>query len=132
MSIWITLIAPALPFILWPIEKLFPYPHFVEETAKAILIYSVVVKIADFEDRLKNVLILGFFFAISESILYFLTISLLGNIQVLFIRLFLTTTLHLATCLVIFYPANKNRRLIYPATLVAIIIHFLFNFSLGA
>jgi RsiW-degrading membrane proteinase PrsW (M82 family) len=132
MSIWIILVAPALPFLLWPIEKFFPLPYLIEETAKAILIYLVVVKTTNFEEKLKSTLIIGFFFAISESILYFLTISLLGNIQTLLLRLFLTTILHLTTCLVIFYPTNKNRRRIFLATFAAITIHFLFNFSLGA
>lgn len=42
MNLLIPLFASILPFVLWPIELALPYPHIIEELAKAALVFVVI------------------------------------------------------------------------------------------
>lgn len=120
------LLALIAPFVVWPIELLLPYPHIIEELAKAVLVFTLL----DLPERLTKIklaILIGVLFAFSESVLYLFNIQLVGSIQTYFVRLLVTTPLHVITTLIILLPALKNKKLIIVGVLLASLVHYLFN-----
>lgn len=138
MILFIPLFAAILPFILWPIEIFLPYPHIIEEVAKASLVFllrsdTLQVHNADtYRYQLKIIIISGFLFALSESVLYLLNIYLVGDLNLFILRLILTIFLHLITLWIIFILSIKSIKLIIPGILIAILIHYAFNLFLAS
>jgi RsiW-degrading membrane proteinase PrsW (M82 family) len=121
------LFALIAPFVVWPIELILPYPHIIEELAKAVLVFTLL----DLPKRLTKIklaILIGVLFAFSESILYLFNIQLIGNIQTYFVRLLVTIPLHVITTLIILLPALKNKKLIIVGVIFASLVHYLFNF----
>lgn len=127
------LLALIAPFILWPIEIIFPYPYIVEELAKAFLILllrtdTFQVYYADtFRPKLKLVALAGILFALSESVLYLFNIYFVGNLELLLIRLIATSTLHVSTFLIIYIASLKSMKLLPLGIVLAVLVHYLFN-----
>jgi len=120
------LFALIAPFIVWPIELILPYPHIIEELAKAVLVFTLL----DLPERLTKIklaILIGVLFAFSESILYLFNIQLVGNIQTYLVRLLVTIPLHVITTLIILLPALKNKKLIIVGVVFASLVHYLFN-----
>jgi hypothetical protein len=115
------------PLVLIPIEKAVPYPYIVEELFKAILIFYVI-KLFDETIQTKLALLAGFLFSLSENVFYLANFISNGLYYSTFWqRSLLTTSLHLLTMTIILLPSQKRIYCIIPATIVAIIIHFLYN-----
>ena len=120
------ILALIAPIVLLPIEKILPYPYILEELAKTILVF-LILTIAGKLFQIKLAIFIGFLFALSENIFY-LSHSTLYASPIFFIeRFFLTSALHILTTLIILLPAQKNRRLIFPAALLAILTHYFYN-----
>jgi len=120
------LLALIAPFIVWPIELILPYPHIIEELAKAVLVFTLL----DLPDRLTKIkltILIGVLFAFSESVLYLFNIQMVGIMRTYFVRLLVTIPLHVITTLIILLPALKNKKLIIVGVLFASLIHYLFN-----
>ena len=120
--------AAILPFFLWPIELIFPYPYFVEEFAKGVLILLMLKDIDSAAEGVRISLILGLLFAISESVLYIFNIQLVGNLSTFLVRLAVTIPLHSFTSIVIFVFAYTKK--VFPllsGLVIAMVLHFLFN-----
>ena len=120
------LLALIAPFVVWPIELILPYPHIIEELAKAVLVFTIL----DLPERLTKIklaILIGVLFAFSESVLFLFNIQLVGNIQTYFARLLVTIPLHVITTLIILLPALKNKKLIIVGVFLASLIHYLFN-----
>lgn len=121
-----------LPYIFYLIEKVFPYPHLIEEIGKFFLIY-LILKFEEKEKKDYPLIILfgGFLFSLSESFFYLSQIILTGGISLYLMRLLLTFLIHFLT-LVIFYLSGK--RFYFKGLLLAlavnIIIHYFYNFYL--
>ncbi len=118
------LFAVVAPLLLWPIELFFPYPYLIEEIAKTLLITPLL----DHQQKsaqIKTVVLLGFLFAFSESVLYLFNI---GDLTVFIKRLLITIPLHTVTFLLIFLPTLKNKKLLPLGTTLAILVHYLCNF----
>ncbi len=126
MSFWVPLMAAIAPFIIWPIEIFFPYPHIVEELAKALLIFFLL-KSTDNRQKIVGGILVGFLFAFSENVLYMLNIFSVGNPQVLILRFVLTMPMHIATSGVILAVALIDKRLIFLGIILAGFIHYFFN-----
>lgn len=122
-----TLIAP---FLLWPIEVLFPYPHIVEELVKTLLILYILREMGT-SHRFVLTVLMGTLFAFSESVLYISNFLLVGSLSSFLVRLITTTSLHVLTSVVILLPGLKNQKLIVVGTLAAIFIHYFFNLLVG-
>ena len=122
----IPLIAAIAPFILWPIEIFFPYPHIVEEITKTILLFPIL-GYNNQVMKVKYAVLIGIIFAFSETVLYIFNIANSGNLTILFTRLIITTLLHTLTTLTITIPAMKDRRLIILGLFMAILIHYSYN-----
>lgn len=114
------LFAAIAPLVVWPIEAVFPYPHLVEELAKAVLVFFVL-------STLGQAVTAGVVFAFSESVLYLFNIFAIGSIETLFTRLALTIPLHVGTTVLMFLFGSKRKAYLIPALALAITIHYLFN-----
>ncbi len=123
----IPLFAAIAPFIVWTVELFFPYPYIVEELFKALLIYFVLKSEANRATKIKLTIIAGILFAFSETVLYIFNLLLVGNLNLLFERLLITTSLHVLTSLAILIPAMYNKKLIVVGIVLAMIIHYYFN-----
>lgn len=108
------------PFPLWLIETFLPYPHFIEEIFKFI-----VVKKSPQKNSWYIPLIFGITFSLSETILYLINFFALGNFSNLSTRLINTTILHTLLFFLQYYSRNSKFR--YLTLILAITIHFLYN-----
>lgn len=120
--------AAILPFLLWPVEFLLPYPVVVEELAKLLL----VVYILNDEEfsSVKIVIVSGILFSITESVLYVFDILSIteSNFALMFTqRLLMTGVMHTLTMVVMFVLIKKDRRLLPVGLGVGMIIHFVYN-----
>ena len=124
----IPLFATIAPFVIWPIEIFFPYPHIVEELLKALLIFFLL-KEPRTTQKITGTILIGFLFAFTENVLYMFNILSSGNPQALVLRFLLTLPMHVLTSLIILGPALIDKRLIFVGVLIAALIHYLFNIS---
>lgn len=126
MSFLIPLIAAISPFILWPIEIFFPYPHIVEELTKALLIFFLL-GISDIRQKIYGAIAVGFLFAFSENVLYMLNIFSGGSPEALILRFVLTMPMHILTSVVILSVSLIDKRLIFLGIILAGFVHYFFN-----
>ena len=122
------LLALASPFLLLPIEKFLPYPHFIEETVKLIVVVMIIKAERQAKENLWVwVFTAGFLFAVSESILYLMNIFALGNFMLLPQRLLLTGILHTSTMMLMYFLGRKNYAGLAVGFVGAVLIHYFFN-----
>lgn len=113
--------ALVFPFILVFVEKIFPFPYLIEEIFKFFLSKKA--------ESTKAVIILGFFFSISEAILYlsnpsfYITTDLTKSI----LRLLVVAPMHMTTLLVMYYFNKKPKYYYLVGLTLAILIHYTFN-----
>ncbi len=110
------------PFPLLALEIFLPFPYLVEELFKYFIIRSMPRS-----DNYSHPILLGIVFSISETFLYLVNFFQLGDFSNLPLRLFITTMLHTFTVL-LFYTFRSQRHLSILSLLIAMIIHFFFNF----
>ncbi len=122
----VPLFAAIAPFIIWPIEIFFPYPHIVEELTKGLLVFLLLRSFSS-TSKISGTFLIGFLFAISETVLYLFNILPSGNPQTLLLRLTLTMPMHIITTYVIFTFASIDKRLIFLGIIIAVFIHYFFN-----
>lgn len=126
--ILLILIVVLLPFFLIAIEKtILPYPAFVEEIAKAFVIFFLILNLPRLKHKILAGLLFGSLFGLSENIFYLTNIIESGNISIFWQRTFSTIPMHIITVLIILLPALKNKKLIIFGLVGAIIIHLVFN-----
>lgn len=126
MIFFVCLAALILPIVLIPVEKMAPYPYIVEEIAKAVLIFQIL-KNSKRKNQLALTLTVAFLFALSENIFYSTNFITNGIFYNFWQRFLLTTSLHLLTAIIILLPSQKKVKLMAPATLLAMLIHYLYN-----
>jgi hypothetical protein len=119
-------VALVSPLFLIPLENSAPYPYFIEEIVKAMLIFNII-KFSSLKKQLKLTLVMAFLFAFSENMFYLINFISSGTLQGFCQRCLLTTTLHLLTAIIILLPSQKKLKLIIPATIIAMIIHYFYN-----
>ena len=128
MSFLTSLYSAFLPFLLLPIEILFPYPHFVEEVAKFL-----VIKYAGTEKFSFAVLVFsGLAFSFTETILYSFNIVKVGGASAFLTRFLYTSALHSATFIIIGYFLYSKKFPKVTGLIISIIIHFLYNQNIGS
>lgn len=126
-----------LPLILIPAVHLTGYSEILEELCKALVILFLVLKLSKLKWQVIGASVFGFLFGLSESIFYLNNIFQIGNLDIFWQRFLFTIPLHIITVLIILFFARKNRKFIILGTIVAIVVHLLFNqiiiniFSLG-
>lgn len=119
------LFALALPLLLVVVEKVLPYPHWVEEFGK-LMVVMVMMKSGD-DDLGWWVVGGGFLFALSESVFYLSNIFALGDFGMFSNRLMLTSLLHIGTMLVIYLLGKKSGKGLGFGFLIAVGVHYVFN-----
>ena len=131
-SLHILLLALFLPLGLIPIEKMFPYPHVIEELAKALLVLAIYQKEKQLDKKLFNLVLLsGLLFTISESIFYLINILNLGDLSMIPKRLLFTGILHCGTIVTMYLLGRKNNINFAVAVFLSIIAHYLYNLWAG-
>lgn len=125
----IPLFAVITPFILWPIEILAPYPYILEEIAMTLLLLPVLGQSRT--TQVKTAVIIGVLFSVSEAVLYLFNISLVGSIQTFFVRILVTSPLHILTPIIILLPTFINKRLIIVGFILAVVVHYFFNLAVA-
>lgn len=121
------ILASITPFILWPIELVFPYPHVVEELSKGVISYLII------RSKTKNPILAavasGVLFGVSETVFYLFNILPSGNSSTLALRLVTTLPMHVITFVIITVISLKNKYFMPLAVTLTILIHYLFNRS---
>lgn len=124
LSIPLSLITP---FILWPIELVFPYPFIVEEIAKLLIVFPLA------KNAKKHLLLygisIGILFAMSESVIYSMNAAY-GSPNYIFLRLLTTSILHATTAVIILFSAKRGRILLGIGLVIAMVIHYLYNWMI--
>lgn len=118
LPIIFSLVAPA--FLIF-IEKALPYPYIFEELTKAFIILKTP-KVAKPINKFLLAILLGFLFALSETILW-LGGSLSTNFPIFFEKLTLISCLHITTYAILIFSRKK----LHWGLLGTIILHYLFN-----
>lgn len=126
----IPLFASVAPFLVWPLELIFPYPYLVEELVKGFLVLYIL-KSEDQAGRIKLTILSGLFFAFSESVMYLSNIFMVGTFWTFAERLLLTIPLHVGTTLVILFSGMRKKIFFPLGLIVAILIHYFFNLMVG-
>jgi len=121
------LFAIAAPFLVWPIEYYLPYPFVVEEIVKGLLVLLILKDHFSKSKSITLAVIAGALFAFSESVFYLINIFSTGNGNALFLRILLTTPLHIITTLIIMLFGLKKRSYIVFGVIVSGIVHYIFN-----
>ena len=121
--LYIVIFAFIAPFVLWPIEIFFPYPHIVEELVKALLIFFLLKSNNTFQ-KVSGSISIGFLFGLAENLLYLLNS---GTIEIRLLRFMLTMPLHITTFLIILLSILINKRLIFLGIILAGLVHYFFN-----
>lgn len=122
----VCLIALVLPLVLIPMGRVVSHFFIIEEIVKAILILQIL-KFSSRKNQLKITLMMLFLFAFSENMFYLTNFITDGILYSFWQRFILTTTLHALTGLIIFLPSRQNQQLVFPATFLAMFVHFLYN-----
>jgi len=113
-------------FLIYLIETLLPYPYFVEELTKFLVVYFLIKKEKDLKARIRIALASGILFSLSESLFYLSLAANTSGINVILTRLTFTTILHSST-IVLMTSALKNKVLLFTSLFVSIAVHYLFN-----
>ena len=121
------LASAALPFLLFPVEVLFPFPFIVEEVAKLLIVVFVIKSTSKFDSGLKTIAASSIMLTLSESFFYFPNIYMVGNVATIFKRIALAGTMHTVTFLLLYVMIRKSKYLAPIALLMASIIHYLYN-----
>jgi len=116
-----------LPLVLMPVITLTGYSEIVEEIAKALVIFFIVLKLPLLKQKIWAVVLFGFLFGLSESIFYLNNIFQVGDFGLLWQRLLWIIPVHISTVLIIILPALKDRKWIFLGLASAIILHIIFN-----
>lgn len=126
VAVFLFLLALISPLVLIPVEKYLPYPFIIEEITKAFFVILILGIFSNFF-QIKLATFIAFIFSFSESLFYLSNFIEIRDLSGFFQRFFLTACLHILTILIIIIPSQKNRYLLIPALLVAIIVHFYYN-----
>ena len=113
--------------MLWPLEKILPYPFLVEEIFKFLLAAIILNTSLSFKEKVLGGVFAGLLFSFSETFLYFLDIFR-SSASLFFQRLIFTSALHALTLLLLVFLGQKNKKLLFLGVILNIAIHWSYNF----
>ncbi len=122
----IPLFASMAPFLIWPLELIFPYPHIIEDLVKGLLVLFIL-KSSSNATRIRLAILAGLLFSFSESVLYMSNILLVGTLWTFVERLLLTVPLHTVTTLLILFFGMRKKELLPLGVVAAMLLHYFFN-----
>jgi len=122
------LISLVSPIFLLPIEKLLPYPYFIEEAVKLVVVLLIIKSEVETKKSLLALVFLGgILFTLSESVFYLVNIFALGDLMVFPKRLVLTGGLHTWTAMSMYFLSRKSYLGLMAGFIGAVVIHYFFN-----
>jgi len=122
------LISLVSPIFLLPIEKLLPYPYFIEEAVKLVVVLLIIKSEVETKKSLLALVFLGgILFTLSESVFYLVNIFALGDLMVFPKRLVLTGGLHTGTAMSMYFLSRKSYLGLMAGFIGAVVIHYFFN-----
>jgi len=122
------LISLVSPIFLLPIEKLLPYPYFIEEAVKLVVVLLIIKSEVETKKSLLALVFLGgILFTLSESVFYLVNIFALGDLMVFPKRLVLTGGLHTWTAMSMYFLSRKSYLGLMAGFIRAVVIHYFFN-----
>lgn len=125
------LFAAILPFLVWPLELVLPYPYLVEEVAKLLVVCCLISTVSNKPQRIYIAIACGVMFSISELVFYLMNIALVGGISTIFGRFLVTAPMHTLTFVILTLGLNNGRYWLSVALLVSICVHYLFNLGIA-
>jgi hypothetical protein len=128
--ILLPILALISPFLLWPIEFFLPYPYFVEEIAKIILVCFILKGTLKIQDMFALVVTCSLLFTLSESIFYYINFIGFG-LMPFFQRILLTGSLHALTSSIMLACGLVSSKLLPVGLILAITVHYLYNSLVG-
>lgn len=129
MEILIPLFALFAPFFVWPIEMVFPFPFIIEELAKAVVLFFGLNRTGDSKSYLGLIILAGFLFSLSETVIYIFNYNLIAQISYLLIRFAMTSSLHIVTFLLMYLTFTKKPSYLTLGLITSMLIHYLYNLS---
>jgi len=117
----------ALPLVLIPIVSITGYSEIVEEAAKAVVIFFLILKLPKSKTQFWATVLFGLLFGLSESVLYLNNIFQTGNLNIFWQRFFTAVPMHIATVLVILFFAKFKKGWIFSGFVSAVVLHILYN-----
>lgn len=125
------IVSLTFPFFLLFFEKeLSLWPAVVEESAKVLLIFFLILPIRCLFCLFMTALFVGIILAFSENIFYLPQFIAADNLGAYFGRFLGPTLMHILTMLFMVALASWKRYLLWLAFLISVAIHYYFNLSL--
>lgn len=125
LIIVLSLVAPA---VLIPVELLLPYPAFVEEAVRALVLgYFIISPLIQIKEQALWAGISGALFGMSESMLYLSTQLADNTAHLWWERLFATLPMHIIVA-ILFVLITQNKKSRMPiAYCITALLHYSFN-----
>lgn len=127
--VWIIFTALSAPFLLLPVEIVFPYPHIVEELFK-LMIVVWLLKLDDESERGVNWLwsvVVGLLFGVSETMFFVFDAFAAGSFSSLVGRLMFTVPMHALTTTIMYIIGRRSKGLIVLGLIIGVVVHYVFN-----
>lgn len=124
MSSLLPLLSLVLPFVALIIERFLPYPYFIEEVLKGILVINLQKKY-----RIMLSIAIGVLFALTETVIYSTSLFLVGGVGVFITRFVLTAFVHSLTSVVMALSIYKTKKGFVIGLILGILIHWFYNTS---
>lgn len=116
-----------LPILLLPVVAATGFSEVVEETAKALCILFLILKIPGRARQLVVGGAFGFLFGISENVLYLNQLFQAGTLATFWERLFWTVPMHVVTAVLIAAAGSWGKKFLPLGWAAAVGVHLLFN-----
>ncbi len=129
--VFIAVLTLILTFVLIFLEQtILPLPWFLEELAKAGMIFYLIWPMSSRSSRLFGALIFVLVFALSENIFYFLNFVQQSSIDQYLWRFVWPTLMHILTVFFMLFFSWRDRRLVFVAMIITMVVHYLYNTQL--
>lgn len=116
-----------LPVFLIPLIKFTGYSEVVEEIAKTLVVFFLILNLPRPKLQILAGVGFGFLFGLSENFFYLNQIFQLGDLSVFWQRFFWTLPMHIITALVIVLSGLAGKKFLIFGFISAVVLHSLFN-----
>ncbi|MFH0779236.1 MAG: hypothetical protein V1928_00070 [Parcubacteria group bacterium] len=126
-GVLLVVFALILPVVILPIVKLFGYSEIIEEIARTIMVFFLILKLPSQKAQIVGAVVFGLLFGVSENMFYLNNFFQLGNFAVFWQRFLWTVPMHVIATLVILFSCLAGRKWIALGFVEAAILHLMFN-----
>ncbi len=127
-GIFVFIIGLVLPVFLIFIIRFTGHSEIIEEIAKALVVLFLILKFSTLKQKIWAGILFGFLFGISENFFYLSQIFQFGDWNVFKQRFVLPLSMHIATVLIILFPALIGKKFIFLGLAGSLILHLIFNY----